>query len=95
MIQLFIYLMLLLNLSSCALNKNATLFLREKDEDLSNLKNERCTESGHVIIKAPDGIHYRMITSYGNCDVKKDRKMEEFELEQWGIKRNPKGSIDD
>lgn len=95
MIRLFICLILLLNLSACALNKNATLFLRERDLFITDLKGNNCIESGHVVIKVPSGEYYRMITSYTNCEVRKDRKMEEFELEQWGVKPNPKGSIND
>lgn len=71
-------------LTGCAnKNVNATLFLREKDQTLNNLKGDACLESGQQIIKATDGETYRMIHFYSNCDVHLNRKLEEFELKQW------------
>lgn len=74
-------------LSGCASKGiDATLFLKEKDQELVNLKGDVCLESGQQIIKAPDGEYYRMIHFYSNCDVRVKRRMEEFELKLWGIK---------
>lgn len=80
-----IFLSFSLLLAGCGANKSATLFLKEKDQQFTDLYGNNCTESGYVIIKAPNGEHYRMITTYSNCDIKIDRRMEEFEPQQWGL----------
>lgn len=78
--------LILLSFSACsAKGINATLFLKEKDQRLVNLKGDACLESGQQIIKAPDGEYYRMIHFYSNCDVHLNRKMEDFEPKQWGL----------
>lgn len=78
-------------LAGCGANRNATLFIKEQDQYITNLKGDTCTESGHNIVKAPNGEYYRMITSYGNCDVQTNRKMQEFEPKQWGLPVLKKG----
>lgn len=69
---------------------NATLFLKEKDQFLTNLEGGACLESGQQIITAPDGTHYRMVHYYSNCNVHLNRRMEDFEPRQWGLPEKPR-----
>lgn len=72
---------------------NATLFLKEKDQYLTNLKGDMCIESGQQVLNPIDGEIYRMIHIYSNCDVRLHRRMEDFEPKQWGLPK-PKGSLE-
>lgn len=85
---------LCLLLTGCASKGiNATLFLKEDDSRIYNLKGDDCLISGYQVIKAPDGQRYRLTTYFSNCDVHTDRLLKEFELKDWGIQPKKKGSV--
>jgi len=93
-ILLAVLVLTLIFLSACTSKTvNATLFLKEKDQYLVNLKGNVCIESGQIINKAPDGETYRMVHVFRNCDVRLNRQMEEFELKQWAIPKQDKPEI--
>jgi hypothetical protein len=89
--KLLIFLTFNIILAGCAASKNTTLFLKEQDQDITNLRGDSCIVTGHVIVKSANKEHYRMITSYSNCEVKVDRKMEEFEIKLWLIPSDKRG----
>lgn len=81
------YLIFCFLLTGCSVKGiNSTLFLKEDGSRLYNLDGQDCLESGYKISKMPDGHYYRIVTYYKNCDIHKERQMEEFEPRQWGIK---------
>lgn len=66
--------------ASCSpMRANYTVFLKDKEESLYNLKGETCQESGYQL----DDSNRRLITTYKNCDVHLNRKLEEFEPKLW------------
>lgn len=64
---------------------NTTMFLKEDTSRLYNLQGNDCIESGYQVIKAPSGEKYRLTYYYSNCDIHRDRMLEEFELNQWSV----------
>lgn len=82
--KIYLLLALLVSLTvfaaSCSpMRANYTVFLKDKEEYLYNLKGETCLESGYQL----DDTSQRLITTYKNCDVRLNRKLEEFEPKQW------------
>jgi len=56
-----------------------TIFLKEDNSQLNNLMGEECSESGYVL----DKEEHRLITSYSNCLIHKERHLGDVELKQW------------
>lgn len=80
------YLIIALLLSGCGATRvNYTIFVKEKDSSLANLKGDSCIESGYQL----DQDGKRLITFYSNCDIHYYRVLEEFEIKNW-----PKGKVD-
>jgi hypothetical protein len=79
------YLVLCLLLAGCGgARVNYTVFLKEEESRLYNLKGDDCTVSGFQLDK--DGT--KLTTYYGNCEIHSERKLKEFEPEQWKGKVN-------
>lgn len=80
----FIPLIFLISLTGCALKPSHTIFLKERNYTIVNLKGEDCLQSGIQILstKAPK---YQMRYSYKNCEVTVIRDLQEYELKQWGL----------
>lgn len=85
---------ILLGVTGCSTHKvNATLFLKETDRRFYDLHNNACLVSGYDVKPNLDSDTYRLVTYFSNCDVREERTLQEFEVQQWGIKKN-KGSIE-
>lgn len=74
------YLLICLFIVGCGAEKvNYTVFIKEDSSRLYNLEGVDCIESGYQLDKNGN----RLITTYLNCDVHKERHLNEFELKQW------------
>lgn len=72
----------------CAtLQPDYTIFLREDQYKIKNLKDELCIESGYQLRKQKDGS-YRLTVYYLNCDVHAYRLLREEEHKQWILPKN-------
>jgi hypothetical protein len=82
MLNRLLFIMLLL--TGCA-EKGvvATIFLKEIDSNIYNLKGELCLESGFQINKEKEPDIYDLITYFNNCDIHLERRLKDFELKQW------------
>jgi hypothetical protein len=67
---------------------NTTLFLKEDNSRLYDLKAIDCIESGLQVVQDETG--YKLITYYKNCDVRRERHLDEIEVKQWIVKKSKK-----
>lgn len=88
--------LLLLSLSGCAAHViNTTIFLKEDSARIANFKGEDCAISGYQIDRDRSATEKKlnahiMTTFYTNCEVRTIRRLEQYELKQWGISEKGK-----
>jgi hypothetical protein len=79
-LEIAVLLALVFLLNACGATKvNYTLYLRETNYSLYDLKGNECLISGYQL----DSNGTRLITFYKNCDIHAQRALEQFELKQW------------
>ena len=82
--------LLCLSFIGCAvMEPDYTIFLKEEQWNIKNLKGDNCIESGYQIRKQKDES-YRLTIYYENCDVHTYRLLREREKQHWGIPQEPK-----
>lgn len=82
-----ILLFVLLMASSCGADRvGYTIFLKEHESRLENLKGDECLESGYQIYKEGK----ELIIFYTNCEIHSYRTLDQFDPAKSGLPLQPK-----